>query len=70
MELFVFTMALYMTFSYRHFPGRGHVLLTLQSHWLEGWMRFFVVFFIIWDMLLVQHIYIYIHIYKYIYIYI
>ena len=25
-----------MMFLYRHFPGREHVLLTLQLHWLEG----------------------------------
>ena len=35
-ELFVFTVALYMMFLYRHLFGRGHVLLTLQLHWLEG----------------------------------
>ena len=33
--LFVFTVALYMTFLYRHFSGCGHVHLTLQLHWLE-----------------------------------
>ena len=30
----VFTVALYMVFVYWHLLGRGHVLLTLQLHWL------------------------------------
>ena len=40
-----------MMFLYRHLFGRGHVLLTLQLHWLEECgvllvdMIFFVVFF-------------------------
>ena len=32
----VFTVALYITFLYRHFPSREHEFLTLQLHWLEG----------------------------------
>ena len=29
-------LTLYIMFLYRHLPSRGHVLLTLQWHWLEG----------------------------------
>ena len=34
MKCFFFTVALYMVFVYRHLFGRGHVILTLQLHWL------------------------------------
>ena len=46
-ELFVFTVALYMTFLYWHFSGRGHVLFTLQLHCvvLLTNVIFFVLFF-------------------------
>ena len=58
--MFVLTVALYMTFLYRHLSGREHVLLTLQLHWLEGRVVllvdaiFLLCFFIICAMLFVQ----------------